>query len=75
MVAPGLGGGAALAGLIAVGLTAAVYRTVTRPPLEYFGPLVPTPFGDLPLDLYRQLARGLVLLAVLSTVTAVVTAR
>ena len=75
MVASGLGGGAALAGLIAVGLTAAVYRTVTRPPLEYFGPLVPTPFGDLPLDLYRQLARGLVLLAVLSTVTAVVTAR
>jgi len=75
MVAPGLGGGAALAVVIAAGLAAAVYRTVTRPPLEHFGPLVPTPFGDLPLDLFRQLARGLVLLAVLSTVTALVTAR
>jgi hypothetical protein len=75
MVAPGLGGGAALAAVIAAGLAAAVYRTVTRPPLEHFGPLVPTPFGDLPLDLFRQLARGLVLLAVLSAVTALVTAR
>ena len=75
MVAPGLGGGAALAVVIAAGLTAAVYRTVTRPPLEYFGPVVPTPFGDLPLDLLRQLARGLILLAVLSTVTALVIAR
>jgi Family of unknown function (DUF6297) len=75
MVAPGLGGGAALAVLIAAGLTAAVYRTVTRPPLEYFGPLVPTPFGDLPLDLFRQLVRGLLLLAVLIAVTALVTAR
>ena len=75
MVAPGLGGGAALAVLIAVGLTAAVYRTVTRPPLDYSGPLVPTPFGDYPLDLYRQLVRGLLLLAVLIAVTAVVAAR
>ena len=47
MVAPGLGGGAALAVVIAAGLAAAVYSTVTRPPLEHFGPLVPTPFGDL----------------------------
>jgi hypothetical protein len=75
IVAPGLGGGVALAVLIAVGLTAAVYRTVTRPPLEYFGPLVPTPFGDLSVDLYRQLVRGQLLLAVLITVTALVTAR
>jgi hypothetical protein len=75
IVVPGLGGGVALAVLIAVGLTAAVYRTVTRPPLEYFGPVVPSPFGDLPLDLWRQVFRGPLLLAVLITVTAVITAR
>jgi Family of unknown function (DUF6297) len=75
IVMPGLGGGVALAALIAVGLTAAVYRTVTRPPLDYCGPLVPTPFGDLPLDLWRQVFRGPLLLAVLTMVTAVITAR
>lgn len=36
---------------------------------------MPTPFGDLPLDLWRQLFRGPLLLAVLITVTAVITAR
>ncbi|HEY2268448.1 MAG TPA: DUF6297 family protein [Streptosporangiaceae bacterium] len=75
IVAPGLGGGVALAILIAAGLTAAVYRTVTRPPLDYSGPLVPTPFGDLPLDLWRQIFRGPLLLAVLIAVTAAITAR
>jgi len=74
IVAPGLGGGVALAILIAAGLTAAVYRTVTRPPLDYSGPLVPTPFGDFPLDLWRQLFRGPLLLAVLIAVTAAITA-
>jgi hypothetical protein len=70
IVAPGLGGGIALAALIAAGLTAAAYRTVTRPPLDYSGPLVPTPFGDYPLDLWRQVLRGPLLLAVLIAVTA-----
>ena len=75
IVAPGLGGGITLAALIAAGLTAAVYRTVTRPPLDYSGPLVPTPFGDYPLDLWRQVLRGPLLLSVLIAVTAAITAR
>jgi len=48
---------------------------VTRPPLDYSGPLVPTPFGDYPLDLWRQILRGPLLLAVLIAVTAAITAR
>jgi hypothetical protein len=75
IVAPGLGGGATLAALITAGLTAAAYRTVTRPPLDYSAPLVPTPFGDYPLDLWRQIFRGPLLLAVLIAVTAVITTR
>jgi hypothetical protein len=75
VVAPGLGGGIALAALIAAGLTAAAYRTVTRPPLDYNGPLVPTPFGDYPLDLWRQVLRGPLLLTALTALTAAVTAR
>jgi hypothetical protein len=76
IAAPGLGGGMTLAAAIAAGLTAAVYRTVTRPPLDYSGTLVaPTPFGDLPLDLWRQLFRGPLLLAVLIAVTAAIAAR
>jgi Family of unknown function (DUF6297) len=74
IVAPGLHGGITLAALITAGLTAAVYRTVTRPPLDYSGPLVPTPFGDYPLDLWGQIFRGLLLLAVLTVVTAVLSA-
>ncbi len=41
-----------------VGLTAAAYRTVTRPPLDYSMPPVGTPIGDIPIDLIRQLVRG-----------------
>lgn len=68
-------GGVALAALIAIGLTAAVCRTVTRPPLNYLGPLVPTPVGDIPLDLWRQLARGPLLLAVVIAATVVFVSR
>jgi hypothetical protein len=50
-------------------------RTVTRPPLDYSGPLVPAPFGDYPLDLWRQIFRGPLLLVVLIAVTAVITTR
>jgi Family of unknown function (DUF6297) len=75
IVAPGLGGGIALAALITAGLTAAAYRTATRPPLDYNGPLVPTPFGDYPLALWLQVLRGPLLLAVLTTATAAITAR
>lgn len=69
IVVPGLHGGAALAILITFGLTAAVYRTVTRPPLDYTWPLVPTPAGDFPLDLWRQMFRGILLLAVVIAAT------
>jgi hypothetical protein len=74
IVAPGLGGGIVLVALITAGLTAAVYRTVTRPPLDYSGPLVPTPFGDYPLGLWSQIFRGLLMLAVLTVVAAVLSA-
>lgn len=72
VVIPGLDGGLALAALIAAGLTAAVCRTVTRPPLDYSAPLVPTPFGDYPLDLWRQVFRGTLLLAVITAATIAV---
>jgi hypothetical protein len=75
VVAPGLGGGITLAALIAGGLTATAYRTVTRPPLDYNAPLVPTPFGDYPLALWLQVLRGPLLLAVLTALTAAITAR
>lgn len=45
-----------------IGLTAATYRTVTRPPLDYSMPAVGTPIGDVPVDLIRQLVRGPLLL-------------
>jgi len=76
-VAPGRpGAGAPFRGAGHGQLGAAAYRTVTRPPLDYSGTLVvPTPFGDLPLDLWRQLFRGPLLLAVLIAVTAASVAR
>ncbi len=72
IVVPGLGtAGGLLAGvLIAAGTTAAVWRTVTRPPLDYSKPPVPTPFGDIPIDLFRQLLRGFLLLLVVTVVVA-----
>ena len=48
---------------------------MTRPPLDYNGPLVPTPFGDYPLALWLQVLRGPLLLAVLTALTAAITAR
>jgi hypothetical protein len=54
-----------LAFIITIGIAAAACRAVTRPPLDYSKPPVPTPFGDLPIDLWRQLFRGPLLLAVL----------
>lgn len=70
VVAPGLHGGVALAAVMVLGLTAAVYRTVTRPPLDYSGPWAPTPFGDIPLDLWRQQFRGIAALALVTAVVA-----
>ena len=47
---------------------------MTRPPLDYNGPLVPTPFGDYPLALWLQVLRGPLLLAVLTVLTALTAA-
>jgi hypothetical protein len=71
---PGLAGKhqAVLAVAVTAGITAAVCRTVTRPPLDYSKPPVPTPFGDLPLDLWRQLLRGPLLLASLILVVVLI---
>jgi hypothetical protein len=64
---PGLAGShrAVLAIVLTAGIAAAACRAVTRPPLDYSKPPMPTPFGDLPLDLWRQLFRGPLLLAIL----------
>jgi hypothetical protein len=59
---PGLGG---MEVLLVAGVVAAVYRAATRPPMAYGGAVVETPFGLIPVDLLRQLTRGLDVLAVL----------
>jgi hypothetical protein len=43
---------------------AAAYRAATRPPMAYGGTTIDTPFGLIPVDLLRRLARGPDLLAV-----------
>jgi Family of unknown function (DUF6297) len=63
---------ALLAVIIPLGISGAVLRTVTRPPLDYSAPPTPTIFGDLPLDLWRQLLRGPLLLLVLILVVLAV---
>jgi hypothetical protein len=65
-------GATLLAVIIPLGICAAVLRTVTRPALDYTGPLYTTPFGDLPLDLWRQQLRGILLLTVLILVVLVI---
>jgi Family of unknown function (DUF6297) len=50
--------------LIVVGVVAAAYRAATRPAMAYGGPAVDTPFGLIPVDLIRQVIRGLDVLAV-----------
>jgi hypothetical protein len=50
--------------LIVVGVVGAAYRSATRPPMAYGGPAVDTPFGLIPVDLIRQVIRGLDVLAV-----------
>jgi hypothetical protein len=55
--------GQAEAVLVAIAVAAA-YRAATRPAMAYGGATVETPFGLIPVDLLRQLARGPALLAV-----------
>ncbi|MEH1169026.1 DUF6297 family protein [Micromonospora sp. CPCC 205539] len=59
------GGPPWLAPMLALGVVAAAWRAATRPPIDYGGATVNTPFGMIPVDLLRQGARGPALLAVL----------
>ncbi|MFJ6168212.1 DUF6297 family protein [Micromonospora orduensis] len=58
-------GPAWLAPTLALGVVAAAFRAATRPPIDYGGATVNTPFGMVPVDLLRQGSRGPALLAVL----------
>ncbi|MEU8421731.1 DUF6297 family protein [Micromonospora sp. NPDC048835] len=58
-------GPAWLAPTLALGVVAAAFRAGTRPPIDYGGATVNTPFGMIPVDLLRQGSRGPALLAVL----------
>ena len=58
-------GPAWLAPTLALGVVAAAWRAGTRPPINYGGATVNTPFGMVPVDLLRQGSRGPALLAVL----------
>ncbi len=64
LIWPGLpavssGGWAAAAPVVAI----AACRAASRPPLDYTAPPVSTPFGDIPVDLLRQILRGHLLVA------------
>lgn len=58
--------------LFPVGVLAAVYRGATRPPRNYEGGAVDTPFGLIPVPLLRQLVRGADVLAILVLVQLLV---
>lgn len=51
--------------LLPVGAVAVVYRTASRPALNYGATVFETGFGGVPVDLLRQLLRGPALLAML----------
>ncbi|MEV1108217.1 MULTISPECIES: DUF6297 family protein [unclassified Micromonospora] len=53
-----------LAPTLVLGVVAAAFRAGTRPPIDYGGATVNTPFGMVPVDLLRQGSRGPALLAV-----------
>ncbi|WP_019634366.1 DUF6297 family protein [Actinomadura atramentaria] len=70
-LAPGVGPLAAA--ISAAGALAVVYRTATRPPMDYGGPVVDFgAFGAVPVGLVAQLARGPALLAAVAVVQAAV---
>jgi hypothetical protein len=54
--------------LLLAGVVAAAYRAATRPPMAYGGAAIETPFGLIPVDLLRQVTRGLDVLAVVIVV-------
>ena len=49
--------------LVAPALTIAAGRAASRPDIDYTVPPVSTPFGDIPVDLMRQVLRGHLLVA------------
>jgi hypothetical protein len=53
------------AAISAVGAVVVIYRMATRPPMDYASPMLATPFGVVPVNLLRQVARGPALLIVL----------
>lgn len=54
--------------LSAAGAVAALYRSATRPPMEYSSPVLDTPMGTVPIGLITRLLRGPGLLMVAAAV-------
>lgn len=54
--------------LLLVGAVVVVYRTASRPALDYVATVFETGFGGVPVNLFRQLLRGPAMLAVLVAV-------
>ncbi|MBY6314630.1 MULTISPECIES: DUF6297 family protein [Nocardiaceae] len=60
-----------MAMLIAAGLAGSALRAATRPPVDFGGPVVDSPFGLLPVSLIASVTRGLDLwLVTMAVVTA-----
>jgi hypothetical protein len=51
--------------IVIAGVSAASYRSATRPPLSYGGVVMETPFGLFPVEMVMQMARGPDLLGVM----------
>ena len=56
--------------LLLAGLAAAVYRTASRPPIDYDSAFATSPVGPLPIGLITQAIRGLDLALVVAALTA-----
>ncbi len=56
---------------VVLGVLAASYRAATRPPMNYGGAVMETPFGLFPVELVMQLARGPDLLALAILIHAI----
>jgi len=54
--------------LLVAGVAVAVYRSATRGPMTYGGAVAETPFGTVPVDLIRQVIRGVDVVAALVAV-------
>jgi hypothetical protein len=54
--------------IVPVGAVGFAYRRATQPPMDYSGAAVDTPFGMVQANMFRQLARGPLLLVILAAV-------